>query len=217
MFGNAGRIPQDEQTPFEPQSPYAVSKLNAHWSTVNFRNGYGLHASCGILFNHESARRSPTFVTRKITRAVARYQADRGQTLKLGNLEARRDWGHAPEYVEVMWTILQQEIPDDYVIGTGETQSVRTFTELAFEAVGRQIEWTGAGVDEQGVDASSGELLVAIDPYYFRPTEVNYLQANPAKAERKLQWKASTKIGELVRIMVAADIADLDATNVDES
>ena len=209
LYGKVQAVPQDENTPFYPRSPYAAAKLYAYWITVNYREAYGMHASNGILFNHESPIRGETFVTRKITRAVAAIENRLQDRLFLGNLDAKRDWGHARDYVEGMWRILQQPEPDDYVLATGETHSVREFVELAFAEVGRKIEWQGAGADEKGIDHGTGEILVEIDPRYFRPTEVDLLLGNPAKANQRLGWRHSTSFGELVREMVEADIAAL--------
>jgi len=206
LFGKVQETPQRELTPFYPRSPYAVAKLYAYWITVNYREAYGMHASNGILFNHESPIRGETFVTRKITRAVAAIERGYQETLYLGNLDAKRDWGHARDYVEGMWRILQQDEPDDYVLATGETHTVREFVELAFAEVGRRIAWRGAGTQEQGVDAKSGEVLVSVDPRYFRPTEVDYLHGDPAKARSRLGWKHKTSFRELVAEMVAADL-----------
>jgi GDPmannose 4,6-dehydratase len=206
LYGNAQQIPQSETTSFYPRSPYAAAKLYAHWITINYREAYGLHASNGILFNHEGPTRGETFVTRKITRAVAAINAGLQSTIYLGNLNARRDWGHARDYVEGMWLMLQQPEPDDYVLATGETHSVREFVELAFAHVGRVIEWRGTGVDEQGVDAHSDEVLVRIDPAYFRPTEVDMLVGDPSKARLKLGWRHKVQFAELVHEMVESDI-----------
>ena len=210
LYGNAP-APQDENTPFQPRSPYAAAKLYAYWITVNYREAYGIHASNGILFNHESPIRGETFVTRKITRAVAAIELGLQKCLYLGNLDARRDWGHARDYVEGMWRILQQEDPGDYVLATGETHTVREFVERAFAEIGRKIEWQGAGVDEVGIDAGSGRTLVAIDPRYFRPTEVDLLLGNPQKAHRELGWQARMSFADLVRDMVRADLVMVKA------
>ncbi|UCG11804.1 MAG: GDP-mannose 4,6-dehydratase [Deltaproteobacteria bacterium] len=248
MYGGAP-APQGENTPFEPRSPYAAAKVYAYWLVRNYREGYNLFASNGILFNHESPRRGETFVTRKITRAVARIRFGLQQRLYLGNLEARRDWGYAPEYVEAMWLMLQQERPDDFVIGTGESHSVREFCELAFGEAGIELEWQGTGTEEVGVirsisteipcceprlksagtepstnvprflpQSSMGELrqlrvgdqVVAIDPRYFRPTEVEFLLADVTKAREKLGWAPRVTFKELVRIMVSAELKDLE-------
>ena len=205
LYGNA-KPPQNEATPFQPRSPYAAAKLYGYWITVNYREAYGMHASNGILFNHESPTRGETFVTRKITRAVAAIHQGYQSRLYLGNLDSRRDWGHARDYVEAMWMMLQQDGPEDYVIATGETHKVREFVELAFGEVGRQIAWRGAGTQEQGVDAKTGQVLVSIDPRYFRPTEVDYLHGDPAKARSKLGWKHKVSFRELVAEMVVDDL-----------
>ena len=205
LYGNA-KPPQNEATPFQPRSPYAAAKLYGYWITVNYREAYGMHASNGILFNHESPTRGETFVTRKITRAVAAIHQGYQSRLYLGNLDSKRDWGHARDYVEAMWMMLQQDKPEDYVIATGETHTVREFVELAFGEVGRQIAWRGAGTQEQGVDAKTGQVLVSIDPRYFRPTEVDYLHGDPAKARSKLGWKHKVSFRELVAEMVVDDL-----------
>ena len=206
LYGKVQAVPQDENTPFYPRSPYAAAKLYAYWITVNYREAYGMHASNGILFNHESPIRGETFVTRKITRAVAAIEVGKQHCLYLGNLDAKRDWGHAKDYVEGMWRILQQPEPDDYVLATGETHEVREFVELAFAEVGRRIEWKGTGVEEVGIDAASGDILVRVDPTYFRPTEVDLLIGNPAKAKAKLGWTHTTGFRQLVSEMVRADL-----------
>jgi GDPmannose 4,6-dehydratase len=205
LYGNA-KPPQNEVTPFQPRSPYAAAKLYGYWITVNYREAYGLHASNGILFNHESPTRGETFVTRKISRAVASIHHGYQSRLYLGNLDSKRDWGHARDYVEAMWLMMQQDKPDDYVIATGETHTVREFVELAFAETGRQIAWQGAGTQEHGVDAKTGQVLVSIDPRYFRPTEVDYLHGDPAKAKAKLGWKHKVSFRELVSEMVASDL-----------
>jgi GDPmannose 4,6-dehydratase len=207
MFGAAQEIPQKETTPFRPRSPYGTAKLYAHWITVNYREGYGLHASNGILFNHESPIRGETFVTRKITRAVAAIQHGLQEKLFLGNLDAVRDWGHARDYVEGMWLILQQAEPDDYVLATGESHTVREFVEKAFACVGRRIIWRGSGKSEQGIDAADGRILVEVDERYFRPTEVDALVGDPSKALAKLGWRHRTSFDTLVKDMVEADLA----------
>ena len=207
LYGLVQETPQRETTPFYPRSPYAAAKLYAYWITVNYREAYGMHASNGILFNHESPLRGETFVTRKITRAVAAIECGTQNTLYLGNLDAKRDWGHARDYVEGMWRIVQHETPEDWVLATGTTTSVRRFVELAFAEVGRTIVWQGEGVDEQGRCARTGETLVAIDPRYFRPTEVDLLLGDPSKAKQKLGWEHSSTMEDLVREMVAADLA----------
>ena len=206
LYGKVQETPQKETTPFYPRSPYAVAKLYAFWITVNYREAYGLHASNGILFNHESPIRGETFVTRKITRAVAGIHLGVQKTLYIGNLDSKRDWGHARDYVEGMWRILQQDAPDDYVLATGETHSVREFIELAFSKVGRIIEWKGSGIDEVGIDTASGDMLVKIDSRYFRPTEVDLLLGDPSKARRVLGWKHTVSFPELVSDMLASDL-----------
>jgi len=213
LYGDTPIVPQDEATPFQPRSPYAVAKLYAYWITVNYRQAYGFHASNGILFNHEGPLRGETFVTRKITRAVAAIQRGKQDKIFLGNLDAKRDWGHARDYVEGMWRILQQPESDDYVLATGESHSVREFVECAFRCIGRGIEWRGAGVDEIGVDDKTGDELVSIDPRYFRPTEVPHLLGNPAKALEKLGWRHTTGFEDLVTEMVAADLDAIDFEN----
>ncbi len=205
LYGKAQEVPQRETTPFYPRSPYGAAKLYAYWITVNYREAYGMHASNGILFNHEGPTRGETFVTRKITRAVAAIDAGLQAVLYLGNLDAKRDWGHARDYVEGMWRILQQPEPDDYVLATGETHSVREFVELAFGHIGRKLEWRGKGVDECGVDARTGDALVRVDPAYFRPTEVDLLIGDPSKAHAKLGWRHSVSFPALVREMVESD------------
>ncbi|WP_020175437.1 GDP-mannose 4,6-dehydratase [Methyloferula stellata] len=206
LYGKVQAVPQNETTPFYPRSPYGVAKLYAYWITVNYREAYGMHASNGILFNHEGPTRAETFVTRKITRAVAAIELGLQEKLFLGNLDAKRDWGHARDYVEGMWRIVQQAEPDDYVLATGETHSVREFTELAFKEVGREIAWKGEGADEHGIDMKSGKVVVEIDKRYFRPTEVDLLIGDPTKAFTKLGWKHQTTFQELVAEMVANDL-----------
>lgn len=207
LYGKVQETPQKETTPFYPRSPYAAAKLYAYWIVVNYREAYGIYACNGILFNHESPIRGETFVTRKITRAVVSIQRGLQDCLYLGNLDAKRDWGHAKDYVEGMWRILQQPEPEDFVLATGETHAVREFVELAFAEVGCTIRWQGQGVDEVGVDANSGEVLVRIDPRYFRPTEVDLLLGDPSKAKAKLGWQHTTPFRQLVKDMVAADKA----------
>ena len=201
--------PQSEATPFYPKSPYAVAKLYAYWIVVNYREAYGLHASNGILFNHESPRRGRTFVTRKITAHVARYQNGARETLWLGNLDAQRDWGHAREYVEAMHLINQLQNPADLVLGTGKTQTVRACVETAFACIGKKIVWRGEGESETGLDQESGEVLVAIDPKYYRPSEVEFLLSDPSRAFELLDWKPSVTFGALIREMVESDIQGL--------
>jgi GDPmannose 4,6-dehydratase len=210
LYGKVQEVPQRETTPFYPRSPYAAAKLYAFWIVVNYREAYGMHASNGILFNHEGPMRGETFVTRKITRAVAAIHRGLQERLYLGNLDARRDWGHARDYVEGMWRMLQQEEPDDYVLATGEMHTVREFVERAFAEVGVTIRWQGKGVDEVGLDAATGTVRVSVDPRYFRPTEVEQLLGDPSKARQRLGWHHTTTFPELVREMVAADLAALD-------
>ena len=207
LYGNVREVPQSETTPFRPRSPYGAAKLYAYWMTVNYRDAYGFHASNGILFNHEGPTRGETFVTRKITQAVAAIELGLQDKLYLGNLHAERDWGHARDYVLGMWMILQQDTPDDYVLATGEKHSVREFVEKAFARVGKRIEWRGSGIDEKGVDAKSGHILIEVDPRYFRPTEVDRLMGDPSKAHRVLGWKHKTTFDELVNEMVDADLS----------
>lgn len=206
LYGKVQETPQSERTPFYPRSPYAAAKLYAYWITVNYREAYNMHASNGILFNHEGPTRGETFVTRKITRAVAAIELRLQDVLYLGNIDAKRDWGHARDYVEGMWRIVQQDEPDDYVLATGETHSVREFVELAFAQIDRKIVWRGRGVEETGEDEKSGKVLVRIDPRYFRPTEVDLLLGDPRKAHQKLGWKHRTTFPELVAEMVASDL-----------
>ena len=206
LFGKVRETPQSETTPFYPRSPYAAAKLYAYWITVNYREAYGIFASNGILFNHESELRGETFVTRKITRAAARIALGLQDRTWLGNLDAKRDWGHAEDYVEAMWRILQHDRPDDFVVATGETHSVREFASLAFREAGLELEWHGKGLDEKGVEAGTGRVLVEVDPRYFRPTEVEFLLGDPSKAERELGWKRRVSFEDLVRRMVRYDM-----------
>jgi len=206
LYGKAQETPQKETTPFYPRSPYAAAKLYAYWITVNYREAYGMHASNGILFNHESPIRGETFVTRKITRAVAAIELGLQATLFLGNLDAKRDWGHARDYVEGMWRIVQQDEPDDFVLATGEAHSVREFVEKAFACVGRGIVWKGEGADEKGLDQNSGHVLIEVDPRYFRPTEVEALIGDPRKAHNLLGWRHRVTFDELVQDMVKTDL-----------
>ncbi|HWR58081.1 MAG TPA: GDP-mannose 4,6-dehydratase [Thermodesulfovibrionales bacterium] len=222
LYGKARETPQSETTPFYPRSPYAAAKLYAFWIVVNYREAYGIHANNGILFNHESPLRGETFVTRKITRAAARIALGMQKKLYLGNLDSKRDWGHARDYVEAMWLMLQQDRPDDYVVATGKQHSVRAFVEAAFKEIGIELEWKGRGVNEKGVVKSitqnsrlnvphlfrQGDTLVSIDPRYFRPTEVDSLLGDPSKAQRKLGWRAKVMFGELVREMVREDLLE---------
>ncbi|PKB14073.1 GDPmannose 4,6-dehydratase [Novosphingobium kunmingense] len=207
LYGLVQQVPQRETTPFYPRSPYAAAKLYAYWITVNYREAYGIHASNGILFNHESPLRGETFVTRKITRAAAAIAEGKQDVLYLGNLDAQRDWGHAREYAEGMWLMLQQDEGDDYVLATGETTRVRQFVEWAFEDAGIALDWRGSGADEEGRCRKTGALRVAIDPRYFRPTEVDLLIGDPAKARQKLGWEHRTPVRDLAREMVEADLA----------
>ncbi|MEO0412396.1 MAG: GDP-mannose 4,6-dehydratase [Pseudomonadota bacterium] len=206
LYGLVQEVPQSETTPFYPRSPYAAAKLYAYWIVVNYREAYGLHASNGILFNHESPLRGETFVTRKITRAVAAIKLGKQEKLYLGNIDAKRDWGHAREYVRGMWLMTQQEEADDYVLATGITTAVRTFVEWAFEEVGIHLEWSGSGVDEKGTCSQTGKVLVEIDPRYFRPTEVDLLLGDPTKAKEKLGWVHETSPKDLASEMVREDL-----------
>jgi GDPmannose 4,6-dehydratase len=206
LYGKVQEVPQRETTPFHPRSPYAAAKLYAYWMTVNYREAYGMHASNGILFNHEGPTRGETFVTRKITRAVAAIEHGLQDKLYLGNLDAERDWGHARDFAEGMWLMLQQAAPDDYVLATGETHSVRDFVEKAFAHVGRRIEWHGSGREEKGLQVGTGRTLVEIDSRYFRPTEVDSLRGDPSKARAKLGWRHKVPFDVLVREMVDSDL-----------
>jgi GDPmannose 4,6-dehydratase len=213
MFGNVQAVPQDEKTPFYPRSPYSIAKLAAHWMTVNYREAYRLFACSGILFNHESPLRGLEFVTRKITFGVARIKHGIQDKLILGNLNSKRDWGYAPEYVEAMWLMLQQPEPDDYVVATGESHAIREFVENAFQAIGVDIVWNGAEVTEKGVDQKTGKVLIEVSPEFFRPAEVDALIGNPKKAMEKLGWKPKTKFQDLVRLMVKADMKRVGIKN----
>jgi GDPmannose 4,6-dehydratase len=210
LYGKVQAVPQTETTPFYPRSPYAVAKLYAYWLTVNYREAYGLHASNGILFNHESPRRGETFVTRKISRAVAAIRLGLQDCLWLGNLDAERDWGHARDFVEGMWRIVQHDTPGDFVLATGECHMVREFVELAFRHVDIAIGWRGEGVEEEGICRRTGRVLVRVDPAYFRPTEVDLLLGDPSKAQRVLGWRHQVSFPDLVSEMVAADLASLN-------
>jgi GDPmannose 4,6-dehydratase len=214
LYGLVQEVPQSEKTPFYPRSPYAAAKLYAYWITVNYREAYGMHASNGILFNHESPLRGETFVTRKITRAAAAIRLGKQERLFLGNLDARRDWGHAREYVRGMWLMTQQDEPDDYVLATGKTTQVRTFVEWAFEDVGIRLEWRGSGVEEKGYDALSGRCMVEVDPRYFRPTEVDLLIGDPRKAQEKLGWRHETSVRDLCSEMVNEDLKVMQTATV---
>ncbi|OBZ34629.1 GDP-mannose 4,6-dehydratase [Methanohalophilus sp. DAL1] len=209
LYGKVQEIPQSETTPFYPRSPYAAAKLYAYWITINYREAYGMYACNGILFNHESPIRGETFVTRKITMAVANIKKGLQERLYLGNMDAKRDWGFAGDYVKAMWLMLQQDQPEDFVIATGETHSVREFVELAFREVGIEIEWQGEGVDEVGIDSETGRVLVEIDPRYYRPTEVELLIGDPSKAKEKLGWDSNVGFEELVKMMVKGDLGKL--------
>jgi GDPmannose 4,6-dehydratase len=206
LYGSVREIPQRETTPFYPRSPYGVAKLYGFWITTNYREAYGMHASNGILFNHEGPTRGETFVTRKITRAAAAIQLGLQEKLYLGNLDAVRDWGHARDYAEGMWMIVQQDEPDDYVLATGEKHSVREFVERAFACVDLDIEWHGSGINEKGVHVRSGRTLVEVDPRYFRPTEVDLLLGDPSKARQRFGWRHKTRFDDMVKEMVAADL-----------
>lgn len=206
LYGKVQAVPQDENTPFYPRSPYAAAKLYAYWVTVNYREGYDMFASNGILFNHESPIRGETFVTRKISRAVAAIELGLQDQLLLGNLDAKRDWGHAHDFVEGMWMILQHDEPDDFVLATGEYHTVREFCELAFEKIGKRLYWRGEGVDEKGYEEGTDRCLIEVDPRYFRPTEVEELLGNPAKAKKLLGWEHKTSFAELVQEMVSKDL-----------
>jgi GDPmannose 4,6-dehydratase len=212
LFGKVRETPQSETTPFYPRSPYGVAKLYAYWIVVNYREAFNLHASNGILFNHESPRRGENFVTRKITMAAAAIHAGKKDCLYVGNLNSKRDWGFAPDYVRAMWLMLQQDSPDDYVIATGETHSVREFTEKAFACLDMKIVWSGEGADETGTDSASGTIVVRVDPKYYRPTEVDLLLGNPSKARKKLGWKPEVSFDNLVEIMIKADADELKAS-----
>jgi len=211
LYGKVMEVPQSETTPFYPRSPYAVAKLYAFWITKNYREAYGLHASNGILFNHESPRRGETFVTRKITMAVARIHRGLQETMYMGNIDARRDWGYAPDYARMMWMMLQQEQADDYVVATGEMHTVREFIEKSFAHVGRTIAWQGEGVNEEGIDTTTGKVAVKIDPRYFRPAEVEQLLGDPSKAKRQLGWEPEVTFEQLVKIMTDGDLRLLDS------
>lgn len=205
LYGKVQETPQKETTPFYPRSPYGVAKIYGYWCVINYRESYGIHASNGILFNHESPRRGETFVSRKITRAVGRIKEGLQDCLYLGNLDAKRDWGYAPEYTDMMWRILQQDTPDDYVCATGETNTIRRFCIESFKEVGINLEFRGEEVDEEGIDTASGKVLVRVDPRYFRPAEVDLLLGDPTKAKNVLGWEPKIKFDDLVKIMTKAD------------
>jgi GDPmannose 4,6-dehydratase len=207
LYGKVQEVPQNENTPFYPRSPYAAAKIYAYWITVNYREAYGMHASNGILFNHESPLRGETFVTRKITRAAAAISLGLQKQLYLGNLDAKRDWGHARDYVDGMWRIVQHEKGDDFVLATGETRTVREFVDIAFAEVGISLQWSGSGVDEKGTNAATGDTIVAVDPRYFRPTEVELLLGDASKARDQLGWVPTTSFSQMVREMVTADLS----------
>lgn len=207
MFGLVQQVPQKEDTPFYPRSPYGVAKLYGHWITKNYRESYGMFACCGILFNHESERRGLEFVTRKITHAAARIAAGLQEQVALGNLDAKRDWGHAEDYVKAMWLMLQQDTPDDYVVASGETHTVREFAQRAFAAAGITLEWQGSGIGEKGINTANGKAVVTVDPRFYRPAEVELLLGDPQKAEAELGWRRAVGFDELIRRMVAKDTA----------
>jgi GDPmannose 4,6-dehydratase len=210
LYGKVQEVPQTETTPFYPRSPYAVAKMYAYWIVKNYRESYDMFAVNGILFNHESPRRGKRFVTRKITRAAARIAKGKQKKLYLGNLNAKRDWGYAKDYVRMMWMMLQQDKPEDYVVATGETHTVRKFAELAFKHTGVELEWEGEGVNEKGIDKNTGKVLVEVDPKYFRPAEVELLIGDPTKAKEELGWEPEVTFSELVKIMVEADLKTID-------
>ena len=213
LYGNAKKSPQNESTPFEPVSPYGTAKLYSYWITVNYRNAYNIHASNGILFNHEGPTRGETFISRKISMAVAAISHGKKELLYVGNLDAERDWGHAKDYVEGMWMILQQNSPDDYVLATGKKYSVRTFIELAFQEIGMKIQWSGSGANETGADISTGKTVVRIDRKYFRPNEIDQLVGDPSKANNTLGWKAKVTFEDLVKEMVQSDLKRIKQDN----
>lgn len=210
LYGKVQEIPQTEKTPFYPRSPYAAAKMYAYWIVVNYRESYGMHASNGILFNHESPRRGETFVTRKITRAAARIKTGLQEKLYLGNMNSERDWGFASDYVKMMWMMLQQEEADDYVVATGVKRTVRDFVNYSFHELGIELEWNGEGIDEKGIDKSTGKVLVEVDPRYFRPAEVELLIGDPTKAKEKLGWEAEVSLQELVSMMVKHDLEEAE-------
>lgn len=207
LYGKVQEIPQTEKTPFYPRSPYGVAKIYSYWLTINYREAYNIFACNGILFNHESPRRGNSFVTKKITESIAKIKQGKLKKIRLGNLDAKRDWGYAKDYVEAMWLMLQQEEPEDFVIATGETHTVREFVEKAFKHIDMDIKWRGSGVDEEGYDSKTDQVMVTIDPYYFRPTEVDLLIGDPTKAKEKLKWQASMKFNELVDLMMEYELS----------
>jgi len=209
LYGKVQETPQKETTPFYPRSPYAVAKLYAYWITINYREAYGIYAANGILFNHESPRRGETFVTRKITRAAVRIAEGVQEKLFLGNMNAKRDWGHTKDFVQGMWLMMQQDEPDDFVLATGETTSVRDFCNMAFSHLGIELEWKGEGVDEKGINKATGKPIIEVDPQYFRPTEVELLLGDPTKAQQKLGWKFEYTVEDLVKEMVDSDMKEL--------
>lgn len=209
LYGKVTEVPQTETTPFYPRSPYGVAKLFAYWITKNYREAYGLFACNGILFNHESPLRGETFVSRKITIAACKYKLGLQDVLYIGNLDSKRDWGYAKDYVEAMWLMLQQDTPDDFVIATGETYSVREFIEIAYKELGIDIEWAGEGIDEYGINKANGEVIIKVDPRYFRPSEVDLLLGNPDKAQQKLNWAPKVRFKELVKILIESDYQQL--------
>jgi GDPmannose 4,6-dehydratase len=210
LFGKVMETPQKETTPFYPRSPYACAKLYAYWITVNYRESYGMYACNGILFNHESPLRGETFVTRKITRAAARIKLGLQEKLYLGNLDAKRDWGFAGDYVELMYLILQQNEPDDYVVATGRTTEVREFVSMAFTEVGIPLQWTGSGIEEKGINSMTGDVIIEIDPTYFRPAEVDLLLGDPSKAREKLGWQPKVDLNHLVKMMIKSDVEEAE-------
>jgi GDPmannose 4,6-dehydratase len=211
LYGKVEEVPQTETTPFHPRSPYAVAKAYAFWVVRSYREAYGVHASNGILFNHESPRRGENFVSRKVTLGLAQIRAGRMATLHMGNIDSKRDWGYAPDFVEMMWRMLQQPAPDDFVVATGETHTVREFIELAGRVAGYEIVWEGKGVNEKGRDRRTGKVVIEIDPRFFRPAEVDLLLGNPAKAKRLLGWEPRVRFAELVEIMMNADLKEVGA------
>jgi len=217
LFGKAEQFPQNENTPFYPRSPYATAKLYAYWAVVNYREAYGIFACNGILFNHESPRRGENFVTRKITLSAAKIKQGLLEKVKLGNVDAKRDWGYAPEYVQGMWSMLQQDSPDDYVLATGKAHTVRDFADLAFRELGMDLEWEDEGENEKAIETSTGKVRIEVDPRYYRPTEVDYLVGDASRAAEKLGWKPKVEFKELVRIMAKADLSFLENPSYEDS